>query len=282
MRAKAPRIVRLKRPSPRELLQRHGRVLLVEARSGVDGRVRVLAVLDLVAEALAEEARRHEAPAAGRPAVEVIDRASGISSWRGWWPVAWSRSTEGERRCIRRLISLPPASRGARQGADHAGAGDTGRTVAAHGARARLRRVPDEALPLVGKAIAMTAAAKPCCPRRACGRSVAGNPRADARSGSRAVPAPQARSSSLRLSGSGAADLTGLIEQGLSFPGPTSRAGRRPTSPLTASLPKRQVSCMSRKAEWAILRCARLRLCACEGLPPVARLRGQRRGLRAG
>ena len=58
----APRIVSPEEAVAEELRQRHGeRALLIEARTGGDGRVRILAVLDLDGEALAAEAKRHEA-----------------------------------------------------------------------------------------------------------------------------------------------------------------------------------------------------------------------------
>jgi hypothetical protein len=53
------------------------RALLVEARVGGDGVIRLLAVLDLERQTLAAEAQRLEAAtAAGAPAVEIIDRAT--------------------------------------------------------------------------------------------------------------------------------------------------------------------------------------------------------------
>ena len=63
-----------------ELRRRHGeRALLIEARQGEDGRVRLLAVLDANPIELAAEARRLAAPSDGvahPPAVEVIDHAT--------------------------------------------------------------------------------------------------------------------------------------------------------------------------------------------------------------
>src|SRR5258707_6424102 len=80
----APRIVlSAEEAVAEELRRRHGeRVLLIEARTGGDGSVRVLVVLDLAGEELAAEARRHEARAAGAPAVEVIDRATWLAMRR--------------------------------------------------------------------------------------------------------------------------------------------------------------------------------------------------------
>ena len=55
----APRIVSPEETMADELAHRHGeRALLIEARTGADGRARILAVLDLDGEALAAEAKR--------------------------------------------------------------------------------------------------------------------------------------------------------------------------------------------------------------------------------
>src|SRR3990172_4436602 len=57
-----PRILSPEEAFTEELRRRHGeRALLIEARTGGDGRVHLLAVLDLEGEALADEAKRHEA-----------------------------------------------------------------------------------------------------------------------------------------------------------------------------------------------------------------------------
>jgi hypothetical protein len=59
--AAAPRILPAEEAIAEELQRRHGeRALLAEARTGADGRVRLLTVLDLSADALAAEAKRHE------------------------------------------------------------------------------------------------------------------------------------------------------------------------------------------------------------------------------
>jgi superfamily II DNA or RNA helicase len=87
MKAQPARVLAPEEALAADLVRRHGeRALLVEARAGADGRLRVLAVLDLSAEALAEEVTRHvpavpdgaaaAAAAAAAPLVEVIDRAS--------------------------------------------------------------------------------------------------------------------------------------------------------------------------------------------------------------
>ena len=66
-----------------ELRRRHGqRVLLVEAHTGAESRVRLLAVLDLSPKALAAEVKRHEACAGQDLAVEVIDQATWLAMKR--------------------------------------------------------------------------------------------------------------------------------------------------------------------------------------------------------
>jgi SNF2 family DNA or RNA helicase len=76
--AAAPRIVPADEAIAADLASRHGdRALLVEAREGGDGVLRMLAVLDLEREALAAEVQRLAAMMAnGAPAVEIIDRAT--------------------------------------------------------------------------------------------------------------------------------------------------------------------------------------------------------------
>src|SRR4029079_16616215 len=76
----APRILSPEEPFAEDLRRRHGeRALLIEARTGGEGRVRLLAVLDLDSEALAAEAKRYEARHEVGPAVEVIDRLSWLT-----------------------------------------------------------------------------------------------------------------------------------------------------------------------------------------------------------
>jgi hypothetical protein len=78
--AAAPRVLPPEEAIAEELRRRHGeRALLVEARTGADDRVRLLAVLDLSAAALAAEAKRHEARAEQDPAVELIDQATWLA-----------------------------------------------------------------------------------------------------------------------------------------------------------------------------------------------------------
>ena len=60
-----------------DLRQRHGeRALLIEARQGADGRMRMLAVLDIDRGRLASETKRAVATGDGAPVIDVIDRAT--------------------------------------------------------------------------------------------------------------------------------------------------------------------------------------------------------------
>src|SRR5204862_241847 len=66
-----------------ELQQRHGEhALLIEARQGGDGCMRVLAVLDLDRDALKAEAKRLSSVEGTGPAVEIIDRATWLAMRR--------------------------------------------------------------------------------------------------------------------------------------------------------------------------------------------------------
>ena len=139
----APRILSPEEAFAEELRRRHGeRALLIEARTGGDGRVRLLAVLDLDGEALAAEAKRHEARREVGPAVEVIDRPTWLAMRRlaasGMITLA-----EGQSRVLHQSPdfaaaadpSFDPQARASRTAR-------RGRAVAAHGARARGRRFP--------------------------------------------------------------------------------------------------------------------------------------------
>jgi len=80
----APRILSPEEALAEDLRRRHGeRALSIEARTGTDGVPRLLAVLDLDAEALAAETQRLLARADGAaPAIEVIDRATWLTMRR--------------------------------------------------------------------------------------------------------------------------------------------------------------------------------------------------------
>ena len=157
----APRIVSAEEAVAEDMQRRHGeRVLLIEARTSGDGRIRILAVLDLDGEALAEEAKRHEARPASGPAIDVIDRASFLAMRR--------LAASGM------IVMAESQSRVLHQSPDFVAAADPGvnpqaRAVelrAAAEKSLRMARVlaaggfPDEALPLVAKAIGTGAASK--------------------------------------------------------------------------------------------------------------------------
>ncbi len=159
--AQPPRILSAEESIAEDMQRRHGEsALLIEARTGGDGRVRVLAVLDLDGEGLAEEAKRHEARPAAAPAVEVIDRGSFLAMRR--------LAASGM------IVMAEAQSRVLHQSADFAAAADP--SVDPHARAAELRadaerslrmaRVladggfPEEALPLVAKAIGVGAASR--------------------------------------------------------------------------------------------------------------------------
>jgi hypothetical protein len=161
----APRIRSPEETLADELQQRHGeRALLIEARSGADGRVRILAVLDIDHEALAVETKRHEprhepsSPAG--PMVEVIDRPTWLAM-RRLTAGGMITMTQGEPRVLHQspdfAAALDPSSdspaRTVGLRADAERSLRMARVLAAGG-------FPEEALPLVAKAIGMGAAAK--------------------------------------------------------------------------------------------------------------------------
>ena len=144
-----------------ELRRRHGeRALLIEARTGGDGHVRLLAVLDLDGAALAAEAKLHEAHREVGPAVEVIDRPS--------WLTMRRLAASG-------MITLAEGqSRVLHQSPDFVAAADPSfdpqaRATELRGEAERMLRMarvlaaggfPEEALPLIAKAIGIGAAAR--------------------------------------------------------------------------------------------------------------------------
>jgi hypothetical protein len=141
----APRIVAPEETLADELAHRYGeRALLVETRTGTDGRVRILAVLDVDGEALAAEAKRHQASSGVGPIVEVIDRPT--------W-LAMRRLTAGG------MITMAQGEpRVLHQSPELMAAGDPGSD--AHARVLATGGFPEEALPLVAKAIGVGAAAK--------------------------------------------------------------------------------------------------------------------------
>jgi superfamily II DNA or RNA helicase len=144
-----------------QLQRRHGeRMLLVEAQMGTDGRVRVLAVLDLDRQALQVEAKRLVTADDGGPVVEVIDPATWITL-RRLQASGMIQFTDGAPRVLHRAAALA----------------DTEEEDAANALKARLAALraeaeralrmagvladggfPEEARPLLGKAIGHSAA----------------------------------------------------------------------------------------------------------------------------
>jgi SNF2-related domain/Helicase conserved C-terminal domain len=156
----APRILSPEEGVAEELRRRHGeRAVLIEARTDGEGRVRLLAVLDLEGEALAAEAKRHEARREVGPVVEVIDRPT--------WLAMQRLAASG-------MITLTQSSsRVLHQSPNLAAVADPSfdpevRAAELRGEAERLLRVarvltiggfPEEALPLIAKAIGIGAAA---------------------------------------------------------------------------------------------------------------------------
>ena len=157
----APRILSPEEAFAEELRRRHGeRALLIEARTGGDGHIRLLAVLDLDGAALAAEAKRHEARREGGPAVEVIDRPSWLTMRR---LAASGMITLAESR-IRVLHQSPDFVAAADPSFD-----PQARATELRGEAERMLRMarvlaaggfPEEALPLIAKAIGLGAAAR--------------------------------------------------------------------------------------------------------------------------
>jgi hypothetical protein len=82
MHGPAPRVISAEEALAAELRDRHGeRALLIEARTPADGQIRVLAVVDIDAGALAAETGRHEARRDGL-AVEMVDRSTWLAMQR--------------------------------------------------------------------------------------------------------------------------------------------------------------------------------------------------------
>jgi hypothetical protein len=156
-----PRIVSAEEALAEELRHRHGeRALLIEARTASDGRMRVLAVLDVDGETLAAEARRHEARGDAAPTVEVIDKATWLAMRR---LAAGGLITMAESQA--RVFHQSPnfAEPGEASSDARARAGTL--RVQAERALGMARALAaggfvDEALPLVAKAIAAGAAAR--------------------------------------------------------------------------------------------------------------------------
>jgi hypothetical protein len=159
MQARAtPRILSPEEMLIDELRQRHGeRLLLVEARASTQGRVNLLAVLDLDGEELTDEAKRLAGHAA--VGVDVINRASWLAMRRlaasGMIIIAESQTRVLHQSPELTEVSAPDFDQPARAGELRAQAEKALRmaTVLAGGG------FSDEALPLIAKAIGAGAAA---------------------------------------------------------------------------------------------------------------------------
>jgi superfamily II DNA/RNA helicase len=156
-----PRIVSAEEALAEELRHRHGeRALLIEARTASDGRMRVLAVLDVDGETLAAEARRHEARGDAAPTVEVIDKATWLTMRRlaagGLITMA-----ESQARVFHQSPNFAEPGEASSDARSRAGALRLQAERALGMARALAAGgFVDEALPLVAKAIAAGAAAR--------------------------------------------------------------------------------------------------------------------------
>jgi SNF2-related domain/Helicase conserved C-terminal domain len=139
-----------------QLQREHGpRTLLVEARQGSDGRPRVLAVLDLDRPALKAEAERLAAVDGGGPTVEIIDRATWITLCR-LQATGMIQIMDGVSRVLHRAAGLADTDE------EEAANALKVRLAALRGEAERTLRMarvlaaggfPEEAMPLLGKAI---------------------------------------------------------------------------------------------------------------------------------
>ena len=151
-----------------QLQQTHGdRALLVQSRQGSDGRMRVLAVLDLDPKALNAEVHHHALAADGgdnssTPAVDVIDRATWITLCR-LQSSGVIQFKDGPPRVLHRAAGLADTS------AEDAANVLNARVAALQGEAERSLRMakvlaaggfPEEALPLMVKAMGHSAAAR--------------------------------------------------------------------------------------------------------------------------
>ena len=107
--AAAPRIVMPDEAIAEELRNRHGeRALLIEARRGTDGRLRVLAVLDLDGDAMAAEAKRLSERGGSATQVELIDRPTWLAM-RRLETTGMLKLAEGSIRVLHRAEELDDA-----------------------------------------------------------------------------------------------------------------------------------------------------------------------------
>ncbi len=157
-----PRIVPPEEAIAAQLQKSYGeRALLVEARQGGDGRVRMLAVLELDRDALKAETQRLETVDGSGPVVEIIDRATWITL-RRLQASGMIQIMEGASRVLHRAAGLADTE------AEDAANTLKARTAALRDQAERALRMarvlaaggfPEEAKPLLTKAIGHAAAA---------------------------------------------------------------------------------------------------------------------------
>ncbi|HWF94555.1 MAG TPA: DEAD/DEAH box helicase, partial [Xanthobacteraceae bacterium] len=157
----APRIVSADEALAQELARRHGEAaLLIEARRRGDGRLGVLAVLDLDPDALAAETERLAAAGGAGLAVEVIDRAT-WGTMRRLQSSGILQLVEGSGRVLHRAAGFAEPDQPAGEA--------TARTSELRTQAQRTLRMarvlatggfPEEAPPLIAKAIGQGAAAR--------------------------------------------------------------------------------------------------------------------------
>jgi superfamily II DNA or RNA helicase len=157
-RVAAPRLLSPDEVLAEDLRHRHGdRVLLVEARPGQDGRLRLLAVLDLEREALDAEGQRLAAREEGPP-VELIDRAT-YMAMRRLAATGMVRLADGPVRLLHRAPEFEAAETVDPQARSAELRGQAERSL-------RMAKVlaaggfAEEALPLIAKALGTAAAAR--------------------------------------------------------------------------------------------------------------------------
>jgi len=159
--AVAPPIVAADQAIADDLLHRHGeRALFVESRQGSDGRLRLLAVLDLDRNGLAAEAKRLAARGEGiTPDVELIDRDTWFAM-RRLEATGMIKLAEGTSRVLHRAPELA----GAAQATDSANR--LAELLKQAERSLRMAKVlaaggfPEEASPLIARAIGHGAAAR--------------------------------------------------------------------------------------------------------------------------
>jgi hypothetical protein len=169
MQAAAPRIVAADEALAHELQSRHGeRALLIEARARGDGRVGVLAVLDLDRDALAAEAERLAAASGTQLAVEAIDRAT-WATMRRLQSSGILQLVETPARVLHRAAGFAEPDHFSGEPAHDRDRGLPTRVAELRGQAERTLRMaqvlaaggfPEEAPPLIAKAIGQGAAAR--------------------------------------------------------------------------------------------------------------------------